>query len=388
MKETSLQGSINVCILLFQRIFVLNAKLTARGVTSAHGQFIVMGGFMLFKDGRPFQVLSPEKFTQLIDAGCIEFPFITKEEIYDKSKGQPVLGAIAFLQTLWFLIQCIARGVRGLSITQLEMVTLALVAMHGLLLFLWWHKPLDTRGYIRIDLIRVPPTAETEPQHDDTDASIKWDFTREKALGKQLKTIFKAESYFRTRRKDSLFIRILKISITAPLYFLERVFVDYGELFLRLETEIIPEGETEVSIFYAPDTSDNLGASLFGVENILGSLFAAAHISMWFSPFPTHRDQMVWRVCSVVTAALPLLFIIGISLLVGIYVISLFLTNRFAEIMLKVMQGVAMVVVISGFVAMMAARMALIVEAFVCLQALSTSAQLAVPWTNYIPHFS
>ena len=357
-------------------------------MTPAHGQFIVMGGFMLFKDGRPFQVLSPEKFTQLIDAGCIEFPFITKEEIYDKSKGQPILGVITFLQTLWFVVQCIARRVLGLSITQLEMVTLALIAMHGLLLVLWWHKPLDTRGYIRIDLIRVPPPAETELQQDDANAVVKWDFTREKALGKQVKTIFKAESYFRTRRKDRLFVRILKLSLTTPLYFLEKVFTDYGELFLRLETEMIPEGETEVSIFYAPDTSDNLGAFLFGVENTLGSLFAAAHISMWFAPFPTHRDQMVWRVCSVVTTALPLLFIIGISLLIGIYVISLSLTNRLAEIMLKVMQGVAMLVVITGFVAMMAARMALIVETFVCLQALSTSAQLAVGWTNYIPHFS
>jgi hypothetical protein len=68
---------------------------------------------------------------------------------------------------------------------------------------------------------------------------------------------------------------------------------------------IIPEGTTDVNIFYAPDTIDNLGGILFTLENILGSLFAAAHISMWYNHFPTYRDMMVWRIASLATVALP-----------------------------------------------------------------------------------
>jgi hypothetical protein len=115
----------------------------ARGWTSSHGQFFAMGGFLLYKDGQPFQVLSPELFTELLDASCIEFPFVSTEELREKSMAHPLFAAITLLQTVWFIVQCISRRIQGFTITQLEMVTLSLIVMNGLLLIFWWHKPLD-----------------------------------------------------------------------------------------------------------------------------------------------------------------------------------------------------------------------------------------------------
>jgi hypothetical protein len=136
----------------------LNSRFAARRWTAVHGQFAVMGGFLLFKDGTPNQVLSPEKFTTLVDAGCIDFPSITERDIKAKGKAHPLLTFLTFLQKIWFISQCI---VRRHSITLLEIMTLTFILMHALLLFFWWHKPLDARDAVRLHLIHIPPPPES-----------------------------------------------------------------------------------------------------------------------------------------------------------------------------------------------------------------------------------
>src|SRR5258707_14068245 len=111
-----------------------------------------MGGFLLSQDDRPVQVLSPQKFADLLDAACIDFPLITEQEIRSRGKSNPLLSALVLLQTLWFFTQCIARAVRGFDVTQLELVTMYLVFTHALLLIPWWQKPLDARDCIRLEL--------------------------------------------------------------------------------------------------------------------------------------------------------------------------------------------------------------------------------------------
>ncbi|KAF9527732.1 hypothetical protein CPB83DRAFT_767892 [Crepidotus variabilis] len=363
-------------------------KYSARGWTPAHGQFVVMGGLLLYRDDQPRQVLSPEKFASLLENGCIEFPHISEQDIKERGRSHPLLAFLAIIQVIWFIVQFITRLVQGYAVAQLEMATLALIVVNGLLLCVWWNKPLDTHDPIRIDLLRLPPpTPPNLPNPEDTSAGIKWDFAREKRVSKRIKAAFRSEDQ-PPLTSDTFFRRLFKSLVWAPLDFAEKVFTDYGELFLRLDTEKVPEGDTEIPLFYAPDTTDNLGPFLFATENILGSIFAVTHVSLWFAHFPTGRDRMVWRFCAIITSGLPLLFLFGIGLLLGVYVISLFFTNRWTDIMLKIMQGVAIVVVMLGFPTLLAARMALLVEAFICLGSVAPSVLWAVPWTNYIPHFS
>jgi len=85
-----------------------------------HGFFVIMGGFHSADatSGHPLDI------NELRSSKYI-FTMPTTEEIGDKGKSDGLAKAIVIVQTLWFVLQCIARGVRGLPITELEIVTLA-----------------------------------------------------------------------------------------------------------------------------------------------------------------------------------------------------------------------------------------------------------------------
>ena len=123
-----------------------------RGWTKTHGHFIQMGGFMLFEGKVAKGVLSPERFSELLTAEKIEFPTVTVEEIEDRSKSDGFSKTIALAQTLWFIAQCLARTPQHLDLTLIELLTLSLVILNGLMYFLWWHKPLDVRCPVRVYL--------------------------------------------------------------------------------------------------------------------------------------------------------------------------------------------------------------------------------------------
>ena len=121
--------------------------------TKTHGYFIQMGGFMLYKGNDPKGVLSPERFSELLTAGKIEFPTVTEEEIEDRSKADGFSKTIALGQTLWFVAQCLARPAQHLDLTLIELLTLSLAVLNGMMYFLWWHKPLDVRCPFRVYLL-------------------------------------------------------------------------------------------------------------------------------------------------------------------------------------------------------------------------------------------
>jgi len=121
--------------------------------TRAHSFFLIMGGFTLHEGGKPVRVLRAKDLEKLSKAGKIEWPMITKEEIEDRSKGDYLSKTIVLLQTTWFVGQCIARGAYGLTVMELEVVTLAFASLTGVIYFLWWDKPLDVHCSIPIRLL-------------------------------------------------------------------------------------------------------------------------------------------------------------------------------------------------------------------------------------------
>jgi hypothetical protein len=124
-----------------------------RGWTKTHGHFVQMGGFMLFEGNTAKGVLFPERFSELLTAGKIEFPTVTVEEIEDHIKADGFSKTIALGQTLWFVAQCIGRGAQNLDLTLIELLTLSLAVLNGVMYFLWWNKPLDVRRPVRVYLI-------------------------------------------------------------------------------------------------------------------------------------------------------------------------------------------------------------------------------------------
>ena len=104
-----------------------------------------MGGFMLMDGDERKGVLTPDKLRDLLQEGEIAFPSITEKEIKDRSKADGLAKGILVLQTTWFIAQCISRSAQGLVITEIELITLAIAALNGLLYFLWWNKPLGVQ---------------------------------------------------------------------------------------------------------------------------------------------------------------------------------------------------------------------------------------------------
>ena len=147
-----------------------------RGWTKTHGHFIQMGGFMLFEGENAKGVLTPKIFSELLTAGKIEFPTVTVEEIEDRSKADGFSKTIALGQTLWFVAQCIARGVQHLDLTLVELLTLSLAALNGLMYFLWWNKSLDVRCPVRVYLLVTPsePNNPSLSEPNEPKTPKKW----------------------------------------------------------------------------------------------------------------------------------------------------------------------------------------------------------------------
>lgn len=118
-----------------------------------HGHFLIMGGFTYF-DGEVESVLDFNQFCRLLGSDNrtpeISFPTITAEEIQDKTRGDFLSKAIVVLQSLWFIVHCSARGIQGIALTELEVVTLALASLNGGMYYFWWDKPLGVKEPIKL----------------------------------------------------------------------------------------------------------------------------------------------------------------------------------------------------------------------------------------------
>ena len=137
-------------------VYLSNVADIEKNWTKTHGYFIQMGGFMLYEDDRARGILSPEKLKKLYEDGKIDFPTITEEEIHDRSKADNLAKIVVIGQTTWFITQCIARGIQGLALTQLELVTLAFAFLNGLMYLFWWNKPMDVQSSIPVYMLAEP----------------------------------------------------------------------------------------------------------------------------------------------------------------------------------------------------------------------------------------
>jgi len=126
----------------------------------AHGHLLAMGGICTVDpsvedDGQVDPrgpVLTIEQYTKTKEKEKLERKLrkISEEDIKDRSKSDILSKLIAILQTTWFILQCIARGQQKLTLTELELVTLALASLNAITYVFWWHKPLSVQVPIRI----------------------------------------------------------------------------------------------------------------------------------------------------------------------------------------------------------------------------------------------
>ncbi|KAF7369992.1 hypothetical protein MSAN_00629100 [Mycena sanguinolenta] len=177
---------------------------------------------------------------------------VDKEEITDKSKGDALSKGVALLQGLWFVAQCVARVHQHLTITQLEVATLAFAIVNIFIWLLWWNKPL----HVQRPIVVGPPTRPNT------------------------ETIT-----FRVQPPRS--VRIL------------------GAIFGHYGREYNPSSSDSVPSFWSvqEESDHSIAAGLLLI--LMGAVFGAIHCAAWNAIFPTPAEMRIWRASSLVIIAVP-----------------------------------------------------------------------------------
>ncbi|KAH9484600.1 hypothetical protein JR316_0004082 [Psilocybe cubensis] len=335
----------------------ISDTVSERGWTKTHGHFLVMGGFMLYRNGVPVQTLSIEKFHRHLEAGSIDFPNITEEDILDRSKSDFLQRTIVIVQVVWFALQCIARRALGLTITELEVVTLAFTTLNGAMFAFWWNKPLDVRRPFRIDFKPVPVSAPPEPPieittvakaESDSPPTLEpaapvnryariadeedWLYMTllRKSEAKRMQSYSDSGGIpLRSRLRDQASKMVSSSSNVVVQFFksivdyvqkeglvsavfhvfvvwpIERVLNGLGDIVESDDSKKVRKGALRVPTFYAPMMVPDAVAWVRAGAAALGVVFGSIHMAAWSGTFPSHGEQTTWRVASVIITVLP-----------------------------------------------------------------------------------
>ncbi|TDL15013.1 hypothetical protein BD410DRAFT_845549 [Rickenella mellea] len=329
----------------------------AQGWTQTHGFFALMGGFMLIDgDGKALYTLSPKKLDELAKEGKVKFPTITKREIEDKSKGDAISKGFVIIQTGWFVLQCIARGIEHLPIMELELVTLAFAVLNLATYTMWWNKPQNVDCPAQVYLMDAISRHSQDCVVGDVPGIL--------------------ERIRRTMRQQSEELDHCKGPRGLNMLLLP--FINMGAPVIR------DENRTDIS-FYAGETLFEADtAQLVSAAIAVG--FGALHCIAWSFPFPSQEKKILWRTCSVAITCLPV-YIIPLGLLAH-YSNGLLVRrdDNFARVVAKKLcSGLWLVFLILAII-YIASRAILLIEAFILLKSLPLGAFRTVQWTNFIPH--
>jgi len=316
-----------------------------------------MGGFMEYDGNRPIRVLLPEQLESYSLTGNGDFPRISKADIDDKSKGDAISKTIVILQTGWFVTQCIARGIQGLPITELELVTVAFATLNFLIYLLWWDKPLNVQRGVRVYKKRI-----TEEPVDDGDVESAvgfWIALRDTLSGLPAAIVRRPVIASDDIDDSGWVYRVVVWPIMKPLSIMSGRDDEYENL-KRVHT-FYPRGW---------DRMPRRGAFLV---TAIASVFGSIHCIGWSFTFPSSTEQTLWRVASVSIVGVPIIFVphvLALSNEPGMkghdwYLITIILMQSFLYIL---------------------SRLALLILPFLTLRSLPPATFHVVHWTSFIPH--
>jgi len=395
-------------------------KHQSRGWTRTHAFFLMMGGFTLHDErGTPLRILEPIELESLSEAGRVEWPSITEEEIQDRSKGDHLSKGVVLIQTSWFIFQCIVRGAYKLDVTELEVATLAFAVLTGVIYYLWWDKPLDVRCSVRVDLLKdnekenanfpsTPPVSrianpvEVSPYIDSQSSPI----SEETRIPQQTLVVISdpdpnsqepTQSYhdnstaateLQSTGMQHFFAFIQRQRQThgtvlglAYVFFLYPVFSFLGGFADMLISHSLDDSmPLQVPTFYSPIFTDYYNPEARGsmaVAMLVAVVFGGIHCVAWAFHFPTFPEKLAWRISAASVTVLPIVIFVFV-LVVPILVPSQNWQNIVVAIFVLMTYALFPLYVI--------ARIVLVVLPFITLRALNPPALVDVQWVAFLPH--
>jgi hypothetical protein len=212
----------------------------------------------------PFHLNGPQ-IIELRRSGLLSrLPYITVQEINDKSKSDSMVRLIAIVQIVWTVVQIITRAVRHLAISQLEIAVIAFAVCAIITYALDWSKP---KG------VQVPCT-------------------------------------------------LLQCRNNIPTHICTRLDkpAEGDQDFIALLASFFPEKQNPGGALSNHNKLRYSSANDFGVLTA-ATVFGVLHLTAWNFIFPNRTEKILWRVASLICSTYPLLWIL-IILSLGLVVES------------------------------------------------------------------
>ncbi len=251
---------------------------------------------------------------------------VVEADIRDRSKADAVTKIFAISQSGWLIVQSIARGAAGLSISELELMTMAFVFCALITYLLWWDKPFDAE---RAQVLEYP----------GTDRARLLSFIDPYPAGS-----LRPEPYYDVRCDDRTRI---------------------GDLSLQL---VVEQLGLEYPNAYLPPTI---------AVYLTGTIFSAIHLAAWNWDFPSPLIQTLWRYFGLLALAMCLLPMLVMPL-------ASHAANTRWEIRLTLL---VFCMCLQSLVYAVS-RVALIVLTFYCFKSMPAAVYEPLDWTRFIPHYS
>jgi hypothetical protein len=326
-----------------------------------HAFFADMGGFILHTKDR---VSFPVNATQLRWLVChkyVEYPTISKKELWDKSKQDTFTKVITAFQVGYMIIQCAARAFQRLTITTLELNALAIVVCSLMTSYAWLHKPSD---------VSTPVIISTAKTVEDMIGNMDWELTP-----------------------------LDHVDLNGPGY--------SANVQPFMGMPVIPAIRPLQRI-----PNDRFPMNPYGAQEYLlcfaTLVFTGIHIAGWNFDFPTATERLLWRISSLILFGITVAFwvfetIASWTRLGRWKTMYLYLVNRkgveshkrkithrqtlepkrrMSELPLAwEFATITPLAIVYGI-----ARLYLIVEAFAELRNINGTAYVNVEWTDFVPH--
>ena len=369
-----------------------------------------MGGFVLFDDNGPVRPLDPDELQSLAQDGEIDFPCITENEIQDRSKGDVLSKGLVVIQTGWFILQCIARQIEHLPLTELELVTLAFAALNFVTYGLWLNKPLNVQCPFRVPVKRRTGESKGDKGASESSQNADGEEGREDsggqdmdsmavftmliasivdamrgAISKTLEAIGKAPGAIVPAIQDAI-----KRSVEYAREHRWWIFWDGAEAVVvygiwRPIKSFIAMGlgdDEEVKVddmFYAgPDSEITWTSGILGA--VIATIFGGIHCVAWSFQFASHTEQLLWRIASLSITCLPMVVVFSAPM------VDLVDEEKMPG-WLFVLSGLSGIIIIFGSTILyVLSRVALLVIALMSLRSLPPGPYETVHWTTFIPH--
>lgn len=227
---------------------------------------------------RPFPV-NCKQLRHLVDAGFLELPTITSDQIEMRNKSNGLSRTITIAQVLWFTMTTLARTAEGLPMTTLELTTLSMVLVMVVSALLWWHKPMDISHPIIITC-DVPLSAVLAATSDPPGADPR------------LRNFGATPLAFYDRKE----------------WIISKVWASYTNIlrtmFLPAKQERSDDGRADfpnafssIELVLIEKTTIGLGIEALAV--LLTQAYCCVLLAAWNSYFPTRAEKMLWRASTV-----------------------------------------------------------------------------------------